>query len=34
MLPGAYVPLGLLDLVVLCTNTFVLPQALLLVSLV
>jgi hypothetical protein len=34
VLPGAYVPLGLLDLAVLCTDTFVLPQALLLVSLV
>jgi hypothetical protein len=34
VLPGAYVPLGLLDLAVLCTDMFVLPQALLLVSLV
>jgi hypothetical protein len=34
VLPSAYVPLGLLDLAVLCTDTFVLPQALLLVSLV
>jgi hypothetical protein len=34
VLPGAYVPLGLLDLAMLCTNMFVLLQALLLVSLV
>jgi hypothetical protein len=34
VLPGAYVPLGLLDLAVLCTYMFVLPRALLLVSLV
>jgi hypothetical protein len=33
-LPSAYVPLGLLDLAVLCTDMFVLPQVLLLVSLV
>jgi hypothetical protein len=34
VLPGAYVPLGLLDLAMSCTNMFVLPQVLLLVSLV
>jgi hypothetical protein len=34
VLPGAYVPLGLLDLAVLCTDMFMLPQVLLLASLV
>jgi hypothetical protein len=34
VLLGAYILLGLLDLAVLCTGMFVLPQVLLLVSLV
>jgi hypothetical protein len=34
VLPGAYVPLGLLDLAVLCADMLELPQVLLLVSLV
>jgi hypothetical protein len=34
VLPGAYVPLGLLDLVMLCAGMLELPQVLLQVSLV
>jgi hypothetical protein len=34
VLPGAYVPLGLLDLAILCADMLELPQVLLLVSLV